>query len=226
MMERMTPTMKKKLIDTLDSIADFFAQDSLGIFQTIADIDNQTNLVWLTDAYAYELDKSYYLVHSGQKWISKQFEDFIEYKEKGYIVNFLPELAKIIQSKFELSWNKIYDAITTAYKPLENYDMEQKETPDVTNTKTIKQSITTENDAYGFNSGSAVPTNQSTTSGLVTDNEEKNKETGSRTLTRHGNIGVTTSQQMLIAELDLRSQYNFENQLFDDVDSILCLLTY
>ena len=61
---------------------------------------------------------------------------------------------------------------------------------------------------------------------LCLDNEETDTETGTRGLTRHGNIGVTTSQQMLQSEIDLRSNYHFINQIMNDVDSILCLLVY
>lgn len=226
-MERKNQPMKHKLIDTT-TINDLFTNG--GIFKKIYAYDQTlTEPVfddWLTSDFALTTDKEYYLSHSGGKWVSGLYERLYKAETDGVITDALLEIAKIIHQKFALSWNKIYDAIVTAYAPLENYDMEQKETPDVTNTKTIKQSITTENDAYGFNSGSAVPTNQSTTSGLVTDNEEKNKETGTRTLTRHGNIGVTTSQQMLQSEIDLRNNFNFMNQIMNDVDSILCLLTY
>ena len=48
---------------------------------------------------------------------------------------------------------------------------------------------------------------------------------GSHTLTRSGNIGVTTSQQMLQAELDLRV-YDFYESIFADVDKILCERVY
>ena len=44
-------------------------------------------------------------------------------------------------------------------------------------------------------------------------------------LTRHGNIGVTTSQQMLQSELDVR-QYNFLMQVFRDVTDFLGLPIY
>ena len=40
-------------------------------------------------------------------------------------------------------------------------------------------------------------------------------------LTRSGNIGVTTSQQMLESELELR-KFRFYDRIFEDVDSILC----
>ena len=46
-----------------------------------------------------------------------------------------------------------------------------------------------------------------------------------RTLTRHGNIGVTTSQQMLNSEIELW-QWDFFNGVFKDIDKILTIQTY
>lgn len=42
----------------------------------------------------------------------------------------------------------------------------------------------------------------------------------------HGNIGVTTSQQMLESEYDLRARYNFYERMFRDIDKCLTLEIY
>lgn len=46
-----------------------------------------------------------------------------------------------------------------------------------------------------------------------------------RTLSRHGNIGVTTSQQMINSEIELW-QWDFFNGVFKDIDKILTIQTY
>lgn len=46
-----------------------------------------------------------------------------------------------------------------------------------------------------------------------------------RTLSRHGNIGVTTSQQMLTSEIELW-QWDFFSGVFKDIDKILTIQTY
>ena len=46
-----------------------------------------------------------------------------------------------------------------------------------------------------------------------------------RTLSRHGNIGVTTSQQMINSEIELW-QWVFFNGVFKDIDKILTIQTY
>ena len=214
--------MKKKLIDTVN-ISDLLSTG--GIFSKIASVTGQP-FTWLTTSLALQLDKEYYLVHSGGKFISNAYQRLIDAEDDNIVPDALLELANMLITKFALSWDKIYSAINTNYKPLENYDMEQKETPDVTHTKNVKTNMTVENDVYGFNSATPVPSSQTTTDGASLNNEETNKETGTRGLTRHGNIGVTTSQQMLQSEIDLRSKFNFTNHLFDDVDTVLCLLVY
>ena len=212
----------EKLIDTVN-ISDLLSTG--GIFSKIASLQDQP-LTWLDTALALQLDEDYYLSHSGGKFISNAYKRLIDAQEDNIITDALLEMAKMILQKFALSWDKIYSAINTNYKPLENYDMEQTETPDITHTKNVKINTKVQNDVYGFNSSNPVPSSQTTTDGASLNNEETNKETGTRGLTRHGNIGVTTSQQMLQSEIDLRSKFNFTNHLFDDVDTMLCLLVY
>lgn len=227
-----------KLIDTVyNGILSFFNEDENGIFLSYVnqyyDSDTETYSAdyptpWLTIELARYIDKNYYLNHSGDKLISKMYQSLIDESEtEPYNVGLKAELMNIIVSKFGDKWNRIYDVfVQEIYKPLENYDMTQKETPNITHTKNVKSDLKTDNDLYGFNSSSAVPVSKSTVSGAKLDNEETNAETGTRDLTRHGNIGVTTTQQMMQSEIDLRNNFTFMNQIMDDTDSILCLLTY
>lgn len=230
----------KKLIETVN-VNDILSGTD-GIFFKIYTYDQTLTeplFPWLTTDTAKMLDEHYYLSHSGDKWISKLFITMLKAEDDGNVSDALYEIAKMIHSKFGFTWNKIIDAWEKNYEPLENYDMEQTETPDITKTKAVDTNVTTTttdditaNDIYGFNSSSAKPQTKSTRNGSVTtsgtsdDNIETETETGTRGLTRHGNIGVTTSQQMLQSEIDLRSNFNIMNQIMNDTDSILCLLVY
>lgn len=68
-----------------------------------------------------------------------------------------------------------------------------------------------------------------TTDAQTSESTDKTSETGSNTnnhtLTRKGNIGVTTSQQMAQSEIDLW-QWNFFEQVFRDIDTLLTLPIY
>lgn len=116
-------------------------------------------------------------------------------------------------------------------------------------TQTVNGSGTgsTENDVWGFNSSSAIEDNlsetetsntntatgSSTQTNNLTDARTDNlTDTGSgshsdsRTLTRSGNIGVTTSQQMIQSQRDLWVWNYIYNVVFPDVDKVLTISTY
>lgn len=109
----------------------------------------------------------------------------------------------------------------------------------------------TANDIYGFNSSDASPADKSdvtvnddnTHTYAVTDTDtgtetttntgtQADAETGSDTqtrnytLTRSGNIGVTTSQQMIQSERDLWLWNFFYDIVFPDIDRILTIQIY
>ena len=131
----------------------------------------------------------------------------------------------------------ICDALRAEYNPIENYDRteEHKETETEDNTRNSTGNDTTKENASGttenseenkvsaFDSSSYQPKNivtgsyNSTSEGASTvnrtledrENREVNRAYESRT---HGNIGVTTNQQMIQSELELR-MYNIYKEI-------------
>jgi len=157
----------------------------------------------------------------------------IDWTDAEEVSNFFKHIGKVGYNKFSRNWETIYDAyFLTTYKPLENYDMEQVRTPllDTTNTTTRKQDTKVETGGttsiVPFNSTEETKTGASTGDSETTEEKTKNEiessltERGTDTLTRHGNIGVTTSQQMLESELNLR-KLDFQKRIFRDVESII-----
>lgn len=70
-------------------------------------------------------------------------------------------------------------------------------------------------------------TRSGSNTGTVTDAATgSDTETRNYQLTRQGNIGVTTSQQMLQSEIELWKWDFFDNVLFPDMDSVLTLKVY
>lgn len=122
----------------------------------------------------------------------------------------------------EPGFSKLFSAMKAAYNPIENYDRmeDSTETPDIAYTKTGGHSntqtpdlTTTDNSSTSaYNSTTYQPAGQNTQTqqGTVKDkfdyDNEQTKESGTRTSHSHihGNIGVTTSQQMIRQELELR----------------------
>lgn len=116
----------------------------------------------------------------------------------------------------------MYQALQEEYSPIENYDRyeEYTDTPNVDYTKTGGHTNSVNNHTEAQSSGEVSAYNASTYSPdtqtnteqtgnsteTITYNTEKTSETGTRKHSGHlhGNIGVTTNQQMIEAELSLR----------------------
>lgn len=119
-------------------------------------------------------------------------------------------------------------------------------TPAETTVETQPPKVTTESSVSGFNSDDYVDSDKVTSSGdsnnkgvetLDVDTAGSNKlevdSAGSdvftvqdeRVLTRKGNIGVTTTQQMMQSEIELW-KWNFYRSVFKDIDSVLTLKIY
>ena len=134
-------------------------------------------------------------------------------------------------------------------KPKDNYKVSDTTVPSMdyaeSDTRTSKSEIVVEtdgdNDIYGFNSEAAVPSDKSHMKSTTSTDPTKNINTDVHTMEgtiahertqvgymeheRSGNIGVTTSQQMIEQEIAIR-QNQFSAQMMKDIDSVLTLPIY
>lgn len=125
---------------------------------------------------------------------------------------------------------RAYDALNAQYNPIENYDMTETQADGVkrdadtdTTTPTGTTTTTTTADRWGYDSENGVPVDSATAvqsyQGYHVDTEKTHgntlqgedlsgsyNEVREHTLSRSGNIGVTTAQQMIASELELRQQ--------------------
>ena len=149
---------------------------------------------------------------------------------------FMSELIGVWSTKWYRTFNKWITALSLEYAPLENYDRHEDYT-DTTN-KGIKTSARrdsgntrsftnyktiSEREVSAFDSSTYQPSEKDTTEqqGSVSDNYGEGTS-GSETENNkfihggriHGNIGVTTSQQMLESELDI-SKWNIYEHITD-----------
>ena len=194
----------KRLFETIDD-ATFFT--TYGIFLALSGSNVYT---WLSSDNAKSLDMEYYYNHSNEKWVSPLFEKLINLNGGTIDATLMNKLVSIINLKFSDKWNRLHDAfITATYNPIENYSMVE--------TTEVDSDVSTNNNIYGFNSASAVPVSE--------QNVTANRLNNVTEVNRSGNIGVTTSQQMLESEIKLR-EWNFFKQMMKDVDSVLCLQLY
>lgn len=217
------------ILDVQSTIFEYLQTDS--IFPLVNAFINNDNYIDITE--------DYFIGHSADKYISPLVDKLYSNNDDLDVLS--SKLAKIIYRRFAVKWKKIYDALMTEYNPLENYSMIEERTPELTteetenvNTEIITERETNASSKYkGFNASDPVTitttdgSENATTSGASADNETHKviESTGTETLTRSGNIGVTTSQQMLESEFKVR-QYDFYKMIYNDIDSILCLSIY
>lgn len=223
----------------MSRLVDLFPDWFSGCFFALMEEAEFDDMTWLTPVMAIDMDLNYFGNHSGQKPTSPLVDALI-------VDGVLPEdriarLVRLAHSRFGHQWNRLYGVFSAEYNPINNYDMTEQETPNLTHTRntatesdfTVTSDADTKTNIYAFNSDVAAP--QGTSDGKSTVNTKGNKdnnyvedvttETGSRTLTRSGNIGVTTSQQMLQSEIELW-KWDFFEQIFADLDKILTLPIY
>ena len=190
----------------------------------------QANVFTWLDEEKADIYDFLYFHNSYSKIISFLYEEVVKN------ASLMSVLISSIIERYKDKWNRLYNTlITEQYNPLENYSMEESEKFKVANVDSVKTNSSdsgtanSTNDNYGFNSINAQPATKSTTttSTTSTNNVDGTKTTDSdKTLTRKGNIGVTTSQQMLESEVILRNKYLFQDIIFKDLDNILMLDIY
>lgn len=106
-------------------------------------------------------------------------------------------------------WQRLAKALQVEYEPLENFNRHEEYTDTSTDKGTGKSTAESTGKSTGYNSGSLVVTDGAESSANTdTLTEHMSAHTGRL----HGNIGVTTSQQMLQSEIDLR-KYNWYNEV-------------
>lgn len=133
------------------------------------------------------------------------------------------------------NWERMYLALYEEYDPLTNYDRHEQikdvRTPDITVATTNQQTDNTSTSDFsnGYNSGEQVQTGSSTGDNQSSSNGS-NKTSGTD-MNEHegrlwGNIGVTTSAQMLTGELEVRMKDNIHDIIVSMFRDKFCILVY
>ena len=171
-------------------------------------------LINTTDAPTLDYD---YNSRSSCKLISNLLINIKDDATLDTIAKRMQVVTNLILIKYGNNWERELLAFTKDYNPIDNYNMEENEN---VGTDVV---IDTDgsNNVYGFNTSSddGVPSDKNAIKQTTTGDFTKNK----RKLTRSGNIGVTTSAQMIIQELDMRTKYNLLNMIYANIDELLTL---
>lgn len=186
-----------------------------------------------------QLDLEYFGNHSGAKTISPLVHRLLN--SQGELpIDVIKLLANMISDKYRIGWQMLWQSLQneSAYVPYENYDMHEESHKTSTGADTANGADNTNHGKtsdtnlyhYGFNSTDKQPSGAETTSeggstNVAHNNSETHNSEENGTLHRHGNIGVTTNQQMIESEIELRKK-NFFEIVYSDVDSVLALKIY
>lgn len=135
--------------------------------------------------------------------------------------------------KHQYNWKKLYDTTLLEYNPIENYD--RMEEWNDTDTESGSSTVTNEI----LNTGTVTEQNTAFNAGLadhakeISDNDTTNNGSGTnkrdakhtRSGRAHGNIGVTTSQQMIQSEREV-AIFNIYDIIAESFVENFCLMVY
>lgn len=112
-------------------------------------------------------------------------------------------------------WTKLESTLHYDYDPISNYDRNEEWTDESSG----NTSGTSENQTAGYNSaGADVPESRNTASSSASG---KNKRVGHA----YGNIGVTTTQKMIMEERKV-SEFDIDHIIINEFKKTFCLLIY
>ena len=226
-----------------EAFADWKTGD--GIFDALSSIE--VELPWADSVESTVLDIEYFGNRSGGKFVApvimNLLGDEVELTESNRIL-----LARIIWTKFGEPWKHLWETNVVAYNPIHNYNMtDRRETAKGESEAKVATDSSVDTTTHGRGNEvkeNVAGINNTNNKGKLADvsiSQESGTTgaTGSRdskddtvrasneveTITRSGNIGVTTTQQMLSSERELW-KWNFFDQVYKDIDSVLSLPIY
>lgn len=120
-------------------------------------------------------------------------------------------------------WERVLNAITKEYDPIENYNRTENWNQTDTGSSSANNSNTNTEKVVGYNDTSFTPNSQTENHASGTGNSSLQTY---HTSNVRGNIGVTTSQQMLNQELDVSKRLDIYKYISESFKNRFCLMVY
>ena len=147
----------------------------------------------------------------------------------------LKSLIRVWSNVSQYTWNRLAATLTAEYNPIENYDrMEEWQDSSINNSRYTNSTNNTTNGStkeqvYGYNNLNTPADNSASTSASTSadtsDSAGNTTSTGSRKGRAHGNIGVTTTQEMLESERQV-AMFNFYDAVIRDFQKRFLIWVY
>lgn len=119
-------------------------------------------------------------------------------------------------------WEKLWYTENIKYDPIANVDALETETHNLTYDRNLTYGRDDKSNYQGFNSGTYRNVTQQDDKDTETGNT---KDTGTITKDRHGNIGVTSTQQLINQEREA-ADFSIYKVIADDFKKSFCCLVY
>lgn len=132
------------------------------------------------------------------------------------------------------AWSRMLTALTEQYNPLHNYDRTETETEATDETETEDTTDTTQSGTTvtekvtGYNSNTFNDNAQNVGQGNVSGSRDRDvtrDKARARELRAYGNIGVTTSAEMLAGEMEVR-QTDIYTIITEEFERYFCIGKY
>lgn len=147
----------------------------------------------------------------------------------------LKSLIRVWSKISQYTWAHLVATLTAEYNPIENYDrMEEWSDSSINNSRYTSStnntsSGSTKEQVYGYNNlttpADNSASNSASTSADTSDSTGQGTISGSRKGRAHGNIGVTTTQEMLESERRV-AMFNFYDAVIKDFQKRFLIWVY
>lgn len=233
----------KKLADMYDIYT-----GSHGVFRTLYTVTTFKNLMDKAGIVAADADDYYFNYYSPNKLVNERMQRILE---TVYNFDWDTDHSGDISQTIITQWSNLFKAlygnkyarflkmIDADYNPIENYDRYESLLKEYSNSGTSSEdatrgntgTVSTVDQIEGFNSANFQDSDKVTRTDNLSESNDIDREhadngTEENTNHIHGNIGVTTAEQMLTGYTDFWSRFNLLEYMCRDFDTIITTTTF
>ena len=134
--------------------------------------------------------------------------------------DFMKDMIGSWSSKQLRVWNDLYKTLQYEYNPIENYDRKEDGTNTYSNSHNDQGTADQYIAAYDSPENALAKSNEG-----HTETEASDRGSNTHTIRSHGNIGVTTTQEMIKQQREV-VMFNIFDAMIDDFRKRFCILVY
>lgn len=126
------------------------------------------------------------------------------------------------------SWERMALALNAEYNPIHNYDRteEWRDSTTESSSEHTENSGSSTEAVSGYNTGSGMADASRNSGTSEQDRGTSHSATSSREGRAYGNIGVTTTMQMIREEMNLREDFNIYDVITQSFKNKFCVMIY